>query len=216
MVCKLQFLYFIAAFVCLLEGCGSNRQDQDDCKNGTPERSIVACTRILNRAIAGKQEPLVDYSEVYRNRGNSYRHTNQTDLALKDFSTAILLNPQSALAYDERGRTYTENGLKSYTYPLAIKDFSEVIRLDPNDANAYVTRGWAYLEFDKAEMALPDAMHAVELDPKDANTYDLRARVYDALNQKNLAIADFRKSLAIDANRPENTKRLLELLGITP
>ena len=55
------------------------------------------------------------------------------DLAIKDFSQAILLEPNNAQFYNNRGGVYTDKG----EYDLAITDFSHAILLDPNDVQFY-------------------------------------------------------------------------------
>jgi tetratricopeptide (TPR) repeat protein len=50
---------------------------------------------------------------------------------MADYSQAIRLDPNYALAYFNRGYTYYYKG----DYDRAIADYNQVIRLDPNLAN---------------------------------------------------------------------------------
>ena len=45
-------------------------------------------------------------AEAYFNRGNTYLATGQYDQAIADYTKALELNPQDALAYNNRGLAY--------------------------------------------------------------------------------------------------------------
>ena len=45
-----------------------------------------------------------DFTEVYIHRGSVFRDVDQFDPALKDFNTAIEMDPESANAYNQRGK----------------------------------------------------------------------------------------------------------------
>ena len=61
--------------------------------------------------------------------------------ALKDYTRAIELDPNSVNAYNYRGIAY----YRMHDYPRAVKDFTEAVRIDPRYAIAYNNRGLAYL-----------------------------------------------------------------------
>jgi tetratricopeptide (TPR) repeat protein len=77
----------------------------------------------------------------YYNRGESYRNKGDHDRAIADYTEAIRLDPQFAIAYNNRGVSY--NGGKK-DYDRAIADYTEAIRLNPQYALAYNNRGNAY------------------------------------------------------------------------
>ena len=54
-------------------------------------------------------------------------------MAIDNFSEAIRIDPQSAIAYFYRGFTYRLRG----EYDAAIADFTEAIRLEPQDGETY-------------------------------------------------------------------------------
>ena len=54
------------------------------------------------------------------------------DQAIADYTQAIRLNPNYALAYYNRGNVYYRKG----DYDRAIADYEAVLRINPNDADA--------------------------------------------------------------------------------
>jgi tetratricopeptide (TPR) repeat protein len=59
---------------------------------------------------------------------------------VENYNKFIQLNPDDALAYNNRGNAYFNLG----QYQRAIEDYNEVIKLNPNDASAYFRRGFIY------------------------------------------------------------------------
>ena len=73
-------------------------------------------------------------------RGIAHAEKDQLDEAIDEYTEAIRLNPQCALAYSNRGDAYRKKG----EFDKAIVDCTEAIRLDPKDAQALSHRGYAY------------------------------------------------------------------------
>jgi tetratricopeptide (TPR) repeat protein len=59
-----------------------------------------------------------------------YREQGQLEEALADFSKAIEIEPNLAIAYSNRGTIY----LKLIEIQNAIRDFTQAIKLNPNYA----------------------------------------------------------------------------------
>ena len=76
------------------------------------------------------------------------------------FST--LLDPQYALAHNNRGISYQNLG----QHQRAIEDYHEAIRLDPQYALAYYNRGNAYSVLGQFQRAIEDHDEAIGLDPE--------------------------------------------------
>src|SRR5262249_21929950 len=70
-------------------------------------------------------------------QGNTSAGNHDYDRAIADYSEAIRLNPQYALAFDNRGNAYWNKA----DYDRALSDYNEAIRLDPKYASAYYNRG---------------------------------------------------------------------------
>jgi len=138
----------------------ASQRDRHDCEANDPDRSIAACTRILQ----GRGETAQNRAKAYYNRGNAWRGKGEYDRAITDYSEAIRLNPKHTDAYYDRGVAWRDKG----DLDKAIGDYSEVIRLDPKDATAYFNRGMANFFAGSMAKALADFNQISELDPKDA------------------------------------------------
>jgi tetratricopeptide (TPR) repeat protein len=102
---------------------------------------------------------------AFTGRGNVYYAKQNYDSAIADYSDAIRLDPQYALAFTNRGAAYYQK----QNYDRAIADLSEAVRLDPKYAFAYFNRGWFYFYRGTLDKALADCSQASELDQKDAD-----------------------------------------------
>jgi tetratricopeptide (TPR) repeat protein len=152
------------------------------------------------------------------------------NLAITDFTEAIRLDPKSALAYRERGVTFSDKGdqttaladldnailiapnnataynnrgniyRKKKEYDKAIEDYNHAIKIDPNYARAYMNRGGTYRDKGDMNRAIEDHTKAVKLAPDDAITYNERAGDYSKTGDYEKAIADYTQSIRIDPN----------------
>jgi tetratricopeptide (TPR) repeat protein len=78
---------------------------------------------------------------------------------VENYNKVIQLNPDDALAYNNRGNAYFNLG----QYQRAIEDYNEAIRLKPDDALAYNNRGNAYKNLRQYQRAIMDYNEAVRL-----------------------------------------------------
>src|SRR5262249_905283 len=136
----------------------ASRADWDACKGDDPDRSIAACTRIIQ----GRGETAKDSAIAHHERGLSYKSKGNFDRAIADFSEAIRLDPNYAEVYNLRGVTYGNKG----DLDRAIADYSEAIRLDPKLAAAYNNRGNAYKNKGDLDRAIADYNEAIRLAPE--------------------------------------------------
>lgn len=86
------------------------------------------------------------------------------------------MNPQFAVAYNNRGNTYDE--MKQYE--KAIEDFNEALRLEPSSAKAYAGRGYSYFCIGRYADAVQDAKRADQLAPGSADL------VFELLREKGI------------------------------
>jgi tetratricopeptide (TPR) repeat protein len=94
----------------------ASQADHDACKGDDPDRSIAACTRIIqDRGEAENRRANAHY-----NRAIAYRDKGDLDRAIADFTEAIRLNPQHAVALGNRGAAYSAKGDND----RAIADFT--------------------------------------------------------------------------------------------
>ena len=99
-------------------------------------------------------------ADAFYDSGKLYHIDGQHELAIQDYTEAIRLDPQYAIAYRGRGVVYSDLG----QHQRSIQDYDEAIRLDPLDADAYSNRGVAYSDLGQHELADRDFAKAKELE----------------------------------------------------
>ncbi len=73
------------------------------------------------------------------NLGNARYAMGDYQGAIEEYTQAIKVNPNYAIAYHNRGKARYEMG----DYQGAIDDYSQAIKLNPNEAIPYYNRGYA-------------------------------------------------------------------------
>jgi len=104
-----------------------------------------------------------DYKELYM-RGVEHNKRGEFDAAIRFYSEAINLKPDSGALFFVRGRAY----LQKEQYDNAISDLGKAIALKPGYAEAYNTRGIANMGKDRKQQALADFKKACNMGLKDA------------------------------------------------
>ena len=66
-------------------------------------------------------------ADAFYNSGKLYHIDGQHELAIQDYTEAIRLDPQYAIAYRGRGVVYSDLG----QHKRSIQDYDEAIRLNP-------------------------------------------------------------------------------------
>jgi tetratricopeptide (TPR) repeat protein len=167
------------------------------------EKVSVALTQQLPReqssspALAtATPTPAID-AKVYFDRGMKFLDRKDYDNAISDFTEAIRLDPNLAIAYYKRGWVYG----KMKNFDKAISDCNEAIRLDPNYAPAYNIRGVAYAEQGNLDKAMRDFDKAIRLDPRYVPAYDNRGKAYYAKGNHAKANADFAAAKRLEAEQ---------------
>lgn len=142
-------------------------------------------------------EYFVKVGEYHYDTKNYDKGQELFDLAIKDYSSAIKLNPKDIESYLNRGNFYCTHGDQD----LAIEDYNKVIELDPNNVDAYIGRGNAYNH--TGHLAQRDLHTAVQLNPNDFKAYMARSVIYLSVGQQNLALADANKAVELNPEEPE-------------
>jgi tetratricopeptide (TPR) repeat protein len=101
--------------------------------------------------------------------------TEQMELALDDYASAIELDPQYAKAYNNRGNAYASLG----NLEQALADYDRALELDESLDLTYFNRGVINYQLQNYEAAIADLEKYLELVP-DAQD---RARVEDLIEQ---------------------------------
>jgi tetratricopeptide (TPR) repeat protein len=118
------------------------------------------------------------------------------DLAIEDLTQAIRLDPNSSVAYVERGRAYSDKG----DYDRAIADYNQALRINPDLAVAYNNRGNAYYNKGDYDRAIADYTQALRINPNYSNAYISRGNAYYNKRDYDRAIADYNQALRVDPN----------------
>src|SRR5262249_21283301 len=112
-----------------------------------------------------------------------------------DFTEAMRLKPDFALAYCNRGLANVQLG----RYDDALADYAFAIVKDAAQTRCYFNRGNLYLLLGEYQRAIEDFTEA--LGPgNDAYGLSRRAQAYEALGRLDEALNDFREALAIAPN----------------
>lgn len=94
----------------------------------------------------------LEESEAYYNQGLANTENGNVELAIKDYTKAIEINPELVEAYISRGIAYSKKG----EIELAIEDYSMAIKLNPEESDAYYYRSKAWLKLGEKENAKSD------------------------------------------------------------
>jgi len=141
-----------------------------------------------------------NYSDAYKNRGNSKDNLKDYYGAIADYTKAIELDPNNSAAYFLKG--YSKNSLKDYYG--AIADYTKSMELDPNNSDIiYFYRGVSKNSLKDYSGAISDYTKAIELYPNNATAYNNRAASKYFTNDLKGACEDAKKSasLGYDASK---------------
>ena len=139
-------------------------------------------------------------------KGTAYFHCGKAYSAIQDFqngieqySEAIRLNPEDAIAYTNRG--IAKDALKRFED--AIADFNEAICIDPKNYKAYNGRGSSKAALGRYEEAIADYDAAIRINPVYAKAYSNRGADKVALGRHAEAIADYNEAIRINPGLAE-------------
>ena len=117
---------------------------------------VAACSRVI--ATPGKAGDVL--ANAHNNRGAIFLHGGRIGPAIEDFSAAIALRPDAAMAYGNRGEAYR----LQRDYDKAMADEETAIRLDPTLSQGYLNRGAIYAARGDYKRAIEDQTAAIALD----------------------------------------------------
>ncbi len=162
------------------------------------EHNILASAVTAGHMSQNLQNALSISTRDFIEQGRERLYRGEHERAIEEFSRAIQLNPNDALAYHERGYTYSQ--LRKYE--RAIQDFTQAIQLDPFDASAYNYRGQVYSRLRDYEKAIRDFTQAIVESPADSYDHLLglheRAKAYFDAENYSLAIGDYTQALTVE------------------
>ena len=133
-------------------------------------------------------------AEDYFYRGVARYFEKNYDGAIEDYTKAIELKPEFAMAYYNRGVAKA----KKQDYDSAIVDYDEAIKIDDKYALAYYNRGVAKDEKQDYDGAIADYTRAIELNPNNAGSYGNRGVAKAHKKDYDGAIIDFTRVLELN------------------
>jgi tetratricopeptide (TPR) repeat protein len=153
-------------------------------------------------------------STAYLNRGTIFNESGNYPMAIQDFSQAIALKPDNAMAYNNKGAALlalTKMQNDSAGVDLAITEFTKALSFDHTLLHAWFNRAHVYFTQKNYAAALADYDSAVANAPQTAQAYFNRGVFLRETQQFDAAIADFSSAIRC---APSQTTALNER-GIT-
>jgi tetratricopeptide (TPR) repeat protein len=157
---------------------------------GNEEEALLnSINTIVNKIIMSKEE---------QRENNLGRISNKSTADLKadvdTYTKAIKLNPDSAEAYNNLGKTY--HGLCKYHE--AMDNYTRAIKINPEYVEAYANRAFAYVNLETESKAIDDCNKAIKLDPNYVEAYAIRGFAYFNSGQNQKAMDDFNRAIALN------------------
>ena len=130
---------------------------------------------ILISLISGCLPSFDPEAEKHFWQGIEYLKQGEQESAMKEFSTAIEIDPAYSLAYYNRALIHYRNGdLES-----SLTEYNKAIELEPNNPYWTYERGFLHLQLGYRDKAINDLERSLEL----GLSFNEKQRVEDALEQ---------------------------------
>ena len=110
----------------------------------------------------------------YANRGNTHCWRDNFELAIKDYTKAIDLEPSYGPSYIRLGNVLDQQG----DLDRAIQYYNKAIELDPDHPIAYRNRAGTYTKKGEVDKAIADYTKVIGLHPLIKDTYYFLGEVY--------------------------------------
>lgn len=159
----------------------------DACASGEPQARVGACTLLLNRTGLDTASTLA----AYVNRGRAQDALDQVDAALKDYQSALDLDPTNAMALRARAVTLHSRGRSAE----AIRDLTRALTSHPDDVPTLRVRGTVYAESGQIARAVEDFSKVLDRMPADLAARQGRGLALAAAGDHARAIQDFTRVL---------------------
>jgi tetratricopeptide (TPR) repeat protein len=132
-------------------------------------------------------------ARIYIYRGATYSKLQRFKEAIDDYTVAVELDPENALAFRNRGVSYIELS----HYEEAFRDLTQA------RARTYNNRALVFLERSMYDEAIRDSTMAIELDPEFVNAYLNRARAHYLLGRYEEALTDYNQAIGVNSGVAE-------------
>jgi len=142
-------------------------------------------------ALADPALPKASRVVAYYDRGDAYFQQNKLDLAFRDVTAAISLDPHYRDAFVLRSIIYAYAG----RYLDAVASDTALLAFAPQVYDAYTERAIHYLSADRLDDALNDANSFIALEPDSYFGYEIRSSIYMTRGDVKSALNDAEKSI---------------------
>ncbi|PJF44877.1 MAG: hypothetical protein CUN55_01820 [Phototrophicales bacterium] len=159
----------------------------------------TAALFLLEQVILNPSSDEADLYRAYFLRGQLYQEQAQYELAIRDYSEAITLQPNLSEVYAFRATAF----FAIADYEAAIADYDLAIEKDPSEPSYYVARGILHAQKKDYEIAIDDFTTALAIDDTLAVAYRERGLAAYAIDQISLATTDLQQYLRLSPNAPD-------------
>ncbi|EKD10178.1 MAG: tetratricopeptide repeat protein [Limnospira sp. PMC 1291.21] len=172
------------------------------CKSVVVLTTIVLTQAVPPSVVARSSQEVVSQitATEFFERGVARYQRGDKQGAIADFTQAIRLNRNHALAYYNRGvvRFRIGNNLTE-----AIADFTQAIRINPEYVDAYYNRAIARVKVQQYWPAIDDVTQVISLDPSHDRAFYLRGLIYsENLKDYQTGINDFTEAIRLNPRNP--------------
>jgi tetratricopeptide (TPR) repeat protein len=122
--------------------------------------------------------------------GAAYFLKEEWDKAIKEFNTALRLDPEDAEAYFFRGLCWQSKE----ELVKALADFDAALKLEPDNLEALLSRAETKVDLKQTDAALADLDAALRLAPDDIDALCLRGKVREEAGDYRAALADYQQA----------------------
>jgi len=177
----------LALGMSLVAHAAQAQSSADACASGDPQARVGACTLLLNRTGLDPAAKLT----AYVNRGRAEDALDQVDAALKDYASALAIDPTNAMALRSRAVTLHSHGRSAD----AIADLTRALASHVDDAITLRVRGTVYAESGQLGRAVEDFSKVLDQVPGDLTAREGRGLALAAAGDHGRAIQDFTRVL---------------------
>lgn len=119
--------------------------------------------------------------------------------AIRQFDSAILLDPSSSEFYNNRGIAYSmiETSQPKTLRPNVLADYNKALELNPQYSEALLNRGAFYFLIGETDKAMADYTQVLNLDTGLSAAYYNRGILYSKMGEYDKAMADYTQALEL-------------------
>ncbi len=177
----------LAFTMSLVADAAQVRPSADACASGDPQARVGACTLLLNRTGLDPASKLT----AYVNRGRAHDALDQVDAALKDYASALAVDPTNAMALRSRAMTLHSRGRSTE----AVRDLTSALSSHADDLITLRVRGTVYAESGQIARAVEDFSKVLDQMPSDLVAREGRGLALAAGGDHGRAVQDFTRVL---------------------